>query len=114
MGYSAQRPIIVEVTNAGTVYVPIARERGRLTLSIEPGGLTGIGVSYTGQNITRAQASSYDVYSEGLSAPAAAQWTELAANAVATPVIGQEVQAMALRLIGAGTGTATITILQED
>lgn len=114
MGHRASRPIIVEVVNTGVVYVPLAREREQLTIAILAGGLTGIAVAYTGDNIIRSAASSYDVNSEGLLAPAAAGWLALSANAISTPVIGVSVQAFGLRLTGTGTGTAIVTILQES
>lgn len=113
MGHRAQRPIVVEVVNTGVVYVPIARERQDMTINVAAGGLTGVAVDWTNDNIVRAPANSYDVTSEGLVAPASAEWEVLQANAVTTAVVGTSVQAFALRLTGTGTGTARVVITQE-
>lgn len=113
MGHVASRPIVVEVVNTGVVYVPIARTRQDLTISIAAGGLTGVAVDYTLDNIVRSPASSYDVSSEDLVAAASAGWVVLVANAIATPVVGTSLQAFALRLTGTGTGTARIIIGQS-
>ena len=113
MGHVAQRPIVVEVVNTGVVYVPISRARQDLSISIAAGGLTGIAVDWTLDNIVRSAASSYDVSSEGLIAAASAAWIVLEANAISTPVEGVSIQAMALRLTGTGTGTARVVIGQS-
>ena len=114
MGGQASRPIIVTVTDTGVVYVPLARERGYISVQIEAGGLTGIAVDYTGQNIVRDNASSYDVQSRlAVDRTDNAIWTAVSPNAISTPIFGQNIQAFALRLTGAGTGTATVTILQD-
>ena len=113
MGHRAQRPIVVNVVDTGVVYVPISRERDNITINVSAGGLTGVAVDWTNDNIVRAPASSYDVSSEGLVAPASAEWEVLQANAITTPVVGTSLQAMALRLTGTGTGTARVVITQE-
>jgi hypothetical protein len=110
----ASRPIVVEVVNTGVVYVPLAYGREDLSISIAAGGLTGVAVDWTADNIIRSAANSYDVNSEGLVAAASAAWTVLEANAISTPVEGVSIQAMALRLTGTGTGTARVVITQSN
>ncbi len=114
MGHRASRPIVVELTNTAVIYVPVARERADMTVQVAAGGLTGVEVAWTNDNIIRSAANSYDVNSEGLVAAASAEWEVLQANAVTTPVIGTSLQATALRLTGTGTGTARIVITQES
>lgn len=116
MGHQASRPIVVEVTNTGVVYVPISRERDDISINVVAGGLTGVEVAWTQDNIIRGPASSYDVTAteaNGHVAPASAEWEVLQANAITTPVVGSSLQAFALRLTGTGTGTARVSIMQE-
>lgn len=110
MGHRASRPIVVDVANGQTVYVPLARERGHLT--VQGSGAGAVAASWTNDNIARGPASSYDVNNEEHVAPASAVWTTLEANVVTTPVVGSSLQALGLRLVGS-VGASRVVITQE-
>lgn len=116
MGYRASRPIVVVITDTTPVYVPLARERSRVTVSAgQISGLTAVAVDYTLDNIARGPSSSYDVNNEEHVAPGSANWEAFqpAANLVANPLQGVTVQALGLRITGTGTGSARVVIQQE-
>lgn len=110
MGHQASRPIVVDIDNGETIYVPLARERGYIT--IQGSGAGAVAVDWTADNITRGPASSYDVNNEEHVAPASAEWTVLQANVVTTPVVGSPLQALGLRLVGT-VGASRVVITQE-
>ncbi len=87
-----------------------------MTIQITAGGLTGVEVAYTNDNILRGPTSSYDVIDapQRLFAPGDAEWTILEANAITNAQEGVALQAFALRLTGTGTGTARIVITQTE
>jgi len=115
MGHRASRPIVVEITNTEVVYVPLPYDRGDITIQATAGGLTGVAVDWSLDNVQGANpAGSHDVNRQpNYVAPASATWTVLQANVITTPVVGTSLQANALRLTGTGTGTARVVISQE-
>ena len=115
MGHKASRPIVVEMTNAETKYVPLPYDRGDITIQGTAGGLTGIAVDWTLDDIQGPNpANSYDVNRDAsYVAPASATWTVLQANVTATAVVGVSLQARGLRLVSTGTGTGRVVISQE-
>jgi hypothetical protein len=116
MGHQASRPIVASVTDTGVVYVPIARDREYITINAAAGGLTGVAVDWTNDNIQGTNpGGSYDNHRDpSYVAPANAVWEVLQANAITTAVVGVPLQALALRLTGTGTGTARVVITQSS
>ena len=115
MGHTGSRPIVVEITNTEVAYVPLPYHRGDITINAVAGGLTGIAVDWTLDNIQGANpAGPYDNNRQPhYVAPASAEWEVLQANVITTAVVGTSLQANALRLTGTGTGTGRVVISQE-
>lgn len=105
------RPIRLDVTAAGTYYVPVNRYTDDTVITVQVTGLTITSVSWTIDNIrANAGANSYSGVDNAVAA-ASADWKTIAADADGSYRIGWPIDSV--RVILGGTGSGAITVLQD-
>jgi len=111
-----QRVIVKDtVAGVGVTYIPINRYAQNITIQCVPNGAATFAVDYTTDNVIRGVANPYDT-SEGLTAPASANWTNLIASGAVAVAFNGSVSAYCLRInqtVGAGNVSVHISQTSE-